>query len=35
MNTQKVLTKPGNVFVRVTLDGQQREKLAAFEGQLF
>lgn len=23
--------KPGNVFVRVTLDGQQREKLAGFE----
>ncbi|WP_129127913.1 Lrp/AsnC family transcriptional regulator [Geomonas oryzae] len=23
--------KPGNVFVRVTLDGQQRERLSAFE----
>ena len=26
--------KPDNVFVRVTLDGQQREKLAAFEGEI-
>ena len=28
---QSAIGKPGNVFVRVTLDGQQREKLAAFE----
>lgn len=28
---QGAIGKPGNVFVRVTLDGQQREKLAAFE----
>jgi Lrp/AsnC family transcriptional regulator, leucine-responsive regulatory protein len=28
---QGALGKPGNVFVRVTLDGQQREKLAGFE----
>ena len=28
---QGAIGKPGNVFVRVSLDGQQREKLAAFE----
>ena len=28
---QGAIGKPGNVFVRVTLDGQQREKLFAFE----
>jgi len=28
---QGAVGKPGNVFVRVTLDGQQREKLASFE----
>ena len=28
---QKRAGKPGNVFVRVTLDGQQREKLSGFE----
>ncbi len=28
---QGAIGKPGNVFVRVTLDGQQREKLASFE----
>jgi DNA-binding Lrp family transcriptional regulator len=28
---QSAIGKPGNVFVRVSLDGQQREKLAAFE----
>ena len=28
------LGKPDNVFVRVTLDGQQREKLAAFESEI-
>ena len=27
---QVAIGKPGNVFVRVTLDGQQREKLSAF-----
>jgi len=31
---QGAIGKPGNVFVRVTLDGQQREKLAAFEAQI-
>lgn len=31
---QGAIGKPGNVFVRVTLDGQQREKLAAFELQI-
>ncbi len=31
---QSAIGKPGNVFVRVTLDGQQREKLAAFEAQI-
>lgn len=31
---QGAIGKPGNVFVRVTLDGQQREKLAAFEVQI-
>jgi DNA-binding Lrp family transcriptional regulator len=29
--SQSAIGKPDNVFVRVTLDGQQREKLAAFE----
>lgn len=28
---QAAVGKPGNVFVRVTLDGQQREKLDGFE----
>ena len=28
---QSAIGKSGNVFVRVTLDGQQREKLSAFE----
>jgi Lrp/AsnC family transcriptional regulator, leucine-responsive regulatory protein len=28
---RQVVGKPDNVFVRVTLDGQQREKLASFE----
>ncbi len=28
---QAAIGKPGNVFVRLTLDGQQREKLATFE----
>lgn len=28
---QGAVGKPGNVFVRVTLDGQQREKLSSFE----
>lgn len=28
---QAAIDKPNNVFVRVTLDGQQREKLAHFE----
>jgi Lrp/AsnC family leucine-responsive transcriptional regulator len=31
---QSAIGKPGNVFVRVTLDGQQREKLAAFEAEV-
>ena len=31
---QSAIGKPGNVFVRVTLDGQQREKLAAFEREI-
>ena len=31
---QGAIGKPGNVFVRVTLDGQQREKLAAFETEI-
>ena len=31
---QVAIGKPGNVFVRVTLDGQQREKLAAFEAEV-
>jgi len=31
---QSAIGKPGNVFVRVTLDGQQREKLAAFEAEI-
>ena len=29
--SQAAVGKPNNVFVRVTLDGQQREKLATFE----
>jgi DNA-binding Lrp family transcriptional regulator len=29
--SQSAVGKPNNVFVRVTLDGQQREKLAHFE----
>jgi len=28
---RQMIGKPDNVFVRVTLDGQQREKLASFE----
>jgi DNA-binding Lrp family transcriptional regulator len=32
--SQDAIGKPGNVFVRVTLDGQQREKLAAFEAEI-
>lgn len=32
--SQSAIGKPGNVFVRVTLDGQQREKLAAFESEV-
>jgi DNA-binding Lrp family transcriptional regulator len=31
---QSAIGKPGNIFVRVTLDGQQREKLAAFETEI-
>jgi len=31
---QGAIGKPDNVFVRVTLDGQQREKLAAFEAEI-
>jgi DNA-binding Lrp family transcriptional regulator len=31
---QQALGKPDNVFVRVTLDGQQREKLADFEADI-
>lgn len=31
---QSAIGKPGNVFVRVTLDGQQREKLAEFEAEI-
>lgn len=31
---QRAIGKPGNVFVRVSLDGQQREKLAAFEAEV-
>lgn len=31
---QSAIGKPGNVFVRVSLDGQQREKLAAFEAEV-
>ena len=31
---QSAIGKPDNVFVRVTLDGQQREKLAAFEAEI-
>jgi len=32
--SQKAIGKPDNVFVRVSLDGQQREKLAAFEAEI-
>lgn len=31
---QSAIGKPGNVFVRVSLDGQQREKLTAFEAEV-
>jgi len=31
---QGAIGKSGNVFVRVSLDGQQREKLAAFENEI-
>ena len=31
---QSAIGKPGNVFVRVSLDGQQREKLADFEAEI-
>ena len=31
---QSAIGKPGNVFVRVTLEGQQREILAAFEAEV-
>jgi Lrp/AsnC family leucine-responsive transcriptional regulator len=31
---QSAIGKPDNVFVRVTLDGQQREKLLAFEADI-
>ncbi len=31
---QSAIGKPGNVFVRVSLDGQQSEKLAAFEAEI-
>lgn len=31
---QIAIGKPDNVFVRVTLDGQQREKLTAFEAEV-
>ena len=31
---QAAIGKPDNVFVRVTLDGQQRETLAAFEAEV-
>jgi DNA-binding Lrp family transcriptional regulator len=31
---QSAIGKPDNVFVRVSLDGQQREKLAAFEAEI-
>ena len=31
---QSAIGKPDNVFVRVTLDGQQREKLLAFEAEI-
>ncbi len=32
--SQTAIGKPDNVFVRVTLDGQQREKLADFEAEI-
>lgn len=31
---QAAIGKPDNVFVRVTLDGQQRERLTAFEAEV-
>jgi DNA-binding Lrp family transcriptional regulator len=31
---QRAIGKPDNVFVRVSLDGQQSEKLAAFESEI-
>jgi len=31
---QSAIGKPGSVFVRVSLDGQQREKLTAFEAEV-
>lgn len=31
---QAAIGKPNNVFVRVTLDGQQREKLMSFEAEI-
>ena len=31
---QAAIGKPGTVFVRVTLEGQQREKLQRFEGEI-
>ncbi|GAG96528.1 unnamed protein product, partial [marine sediment metagenome] len=31
---QSAIGKPGNVFVMVSLDGQQSEKLAAFEAEI-
>ena len=34
LNNQGAIGKPDNVFVRVTLDGQQREKLLAFEAEI-
>jgi len=32
--SQSAIGKPDNVFVRITLDGQQHEKLAAFEAEI-
>lgn len=32
---QTAIGKPGNVFVRVTLEGQQQEKLQQFENEIF
>ncbi|MEJ2520754.1 MAG: Lrp/AsnC family transcriptional regulator, partial [Desulfuromonadales bacterium] len=31
---QSAIGRPNNVFVRVTLDGQQREALERFEGEI-